>query len=308
MPRLLAVLGHTNSEDGTLSSTARLRCVAAAVYLQKTETAFLLTTGAYGDNFNRSPIPHGALLLQEITKQAGPMPGVAILGHTPTAFTEEDIYHARRAYSDHACDAVTFVTSQFHGARVTEIAKLVFRDCRVEIVLAQDGPEITDADRKDEIVRIARFRRSWVDLPLYSNGAAFPDHIYDNAMDQHKHSDSVSLAIVTGALVFSGYPHTKINYAEAGIDAAAFLAICGLVGLGLLALYLRFAAFAFIARLVLRGLELGWSQPGFSYNHDRFYCSRWPYLRFFRTSRVLAVITMIIVAINFVAAGIFALK
>ena len=308
MPRLLVVLGHTNNEDGMLSSAAHLRCVAAAVYLKKTEVSFLLTTGAYGDNFNRSPIPHGALLLDEIRRQAGALPEVAILGHTPTAFTEEDIYCARRYYSDHSCDAITFVTSRFHGARVTEIAKLVFRDCRVEIVLAQDGTEITAVDRKNEINRLKRFQGNWVDLPLYLKESAFPDYIYENAMDQHKHSDSVSLAIVTGALALSSYPHTKIDYTSAGWDASVFLTLGGLVGLGLLILYLRFAAFAFIARLVLRGLELGWGRSGFSYNHNRFYRSRWPSLRFFRTSRVLAVITMSIVTINFVVAGYLALK
>jgi DUF218 domain len=308
MIRLLVVLGHSNTDDAVLSSTARLRCITAATYLKQAEVNFLLTTGAFGDNFNRSPLPHGTLLLDEIRRQAESLTGIEILGHTTSAFTEEDIFQARRCYADISCTDIVFVTSKFHGPRVTEMAKLVFRDRRVDILLAEDGCDISEATRKNETKKLKRFRQRWVDLPLYHKDSAFPVAAYENAMDQHKHSDSVSLAIVTGALVFACYPHTKIDYAKSGLDASGLLFVCGLVGLFLLCLYLRFAAFAYIARQLMRGLELGWGYSGFSYNHDRFYRSRFPYLGFFRTTRVLTVLTLFIVVANFVVATILALK
>ena len=308
MTRLLVVLGHANTADGILSSTSCLRCVAAATYLGANETAFLLATGAYGTNFNCSPIPHGALLLDEIRTRVGDLTGIEILGHTTTAFTEEDIYQARRYFSDRSCDEIVFVTSEFHGPRVTEMAMLVFRDCRVDIVLARDGSEITESEKREEIKKLKTFRQCWVDLPLYSKDSVFPDQIYLNAMEQYKHSDSVSLTIVTGALVFSCYPYSKIDFSKAGLDASGLLVVCSLVGLGLFALYLRFAAFAFIARLIIRGLELGWGHSGFSYNHDRFFRSRFPYLRLFRSTRVLSVLTLLIVTMNFAIAIFLAIK
>lgn len=308
MSRILVVLGHSNTADAVLSPTARLRCIAAATYLKQNEVNFLLTTGAFGDNFNRSPIPHGRLLLDEIRRHAESLSGIEILGHTTSAFTEEDVFQARIFCADKSCNEIVFVTSEFHGPRVTEIAKLVFRDYRVEILLAEDGSDITKALRKNEIKKLERFQQRWVDLPLYHRDSAFPIEAYENAMDQHKHSDSVSLAIVSGALLFASYPHTKIDYAESGLDASGLLVVCGLVGLILLALYFRFAAFAYLARLIMRGLELGWGQPGFSYNYDRFYRSRFSYLRFFRSTRVLTVLTLIIVAANFAIAAILALN
>lgn len=302
MTRLLVILGHKNTADGMLSSTSRLRCAAAATYLQANETAFLLATGAYGTNFNYSPIPHGALLLDEIRTRAGDLTGIEMLGHTTTAFTEEDIYQARRYFADRSCDEIVFVTSEFHGPRVTEMAKLVFRDCSVEIVLARDGSEITESERREELKKLKIFRQGWVDLPLYSKDSVFPDQIYLNAMEQYKHSDSVSLAIVTGALVFVSYPYSKIDFSKAGLDALGLLIVCSLVGVGLFALYLRFAAFAFIARSVIRSLELGWGHSGFSYNHERFFRSRFPHLRFFRSTRVLSFLTLLIATMNFTIA------
>lgn len=300
MPRLLAILGHTNDGNAVLSGSARARCIAAASYFQSTPVAYLIATGAYGTNFNPAAIPHGELILREVRRIAGTTP--ISLGHTVSAYTEEDLYQIRRAYADKECDGLTIVTSRFHADRVTRMARLIFRDIVVDFVFADDGSEITADDRRAERDRMAAFEASWVDAPLYTRNAPFPTEIYQNAMEQHKHSDSLSLAIVTGALIFGGYPHTKLSYATAGPDGAVLLVICGAIALVLMMLYLRFAAFAFLARCTLRALELGWQRPGFSYNNDRFFAARWPWRRRVRTTQVLAGLAIIVAAVNFLAA------
>jgi hypothetical protein len=92
-------------------------------------------------------------------------------------------------------------------------------------------------------------------------------------MDQYKHSDSISLAVVTAALVVMSYPCTKVFSAEHPLEhrllSALVFLFCGIVGISLTLLYHRFASFAFTARQVLRGLELAWGLPGFSYNDER---------------------------------------
>ena len=232
------------------------------------------------------------------------MSGSTFVGHTPTAFTEEDIYYARKVYfdKDKKCDAITFVTSQFHMKRVTEIAKMVFRDCKVEFLESEDGADISHSDRDSEPTKLALFHERWVESPLYVGEDTFPAEVYENAMEEHKHSDTVSLALATGAFVVSAYPHTTIKYSDPSVASCLMLIACGHLGFVLFMLYLRFSKFAFMARMVMRGLELGWCRPGFSYNHDRHFDDRFPEVRNWRTATVLSGMMMFLYGANWIAA------
>lgn len=275
MKRLLVILGHTNSSDGKISETGLKRCEAAVEYARRNEVSHILCTGAFDDSFNVSAKPHGEWMLDQVKRLMKQGVGVSkfavFAGCTPTAFTEEDLFAARRVCQDLECDLITLVTSQFHAERVQEIAKLVFRDIEVEYCFAPDGADIDPTVRASENPKKMRFRENWTDGPLYRKGVEFPAALYENAMDQYKHCDTISIAVVTGALVVACYPMMQEPAGKSLNRLIAMHALCGVLSLLLAVLYYRYASFARLARRVMRHLELGWGSPGFSYNYQRFF-------------------------------------
>lgn len=268
-PTLVAVLGHKNSEGG-LSKTAQLRCNEAAAILMNREASIVITTGAFGKDFNNTPRAHGFILEGEIQINLGAEKHRAqFLGTTPTFNTVHDLYAVRRASEDHNCESIIIVTSEFHRHRVEEIAKRVMPEKRFEIRAAQDGEEITRDEKDDETRKLSEFLRDWVAVPSYHRDKEFPAAFFRELREEHKHYDTLSLTIATGALAvtFSHQAHL-FGMTEQSGGTSFFMA--SIIGFLFFKIYLRCAQFALISRRVMETLEVAWDQPGFSFNFRSF--------------------------------------
>lgn len=280
---LLVVLGHKNNP--TLSLAARLRCQKAAVIIQQRELSLIVTTGAFGGDFNNTNRAHGFLLEKELIEEnlKERSRNVRILGITTTFNTVHDLYAIRRVALDNACGAVTIVTSVFHSRRVEEIAKRVMPDLRFEIISAEDGVEVSDREKSAEESKLGSFLRDWVAVPPYRKGNDFPTAFFREIREEHKHYDTLALSIATGALVIGFLPHTQITH-PIRLDWWLYLA-ASLVSFSLFQMYLRCARFARICRLVMEHTEVAWGYPAFSFNirafRQRFQISKSRGMKFF---------------------------
>lgn len=285
---LLVLMGHENDGAGKLSPIAEDRCKHAAALVKADPQAKILPTGALGD-FNKSPTPHGVLLANYLEGLG--VPPNRILRNTNTASTVQDVLEAI-AFVKRACGlrTVTVITSEFHVERVKLLCQAL-RDKKepawktrwLTRLLApllslyrrftcKDDPEwIFDpvshsfAHKKEiseEMAKIESVRRA-----LGSNfepGKPLGS-IYDNASIEHKHYDSVSLAILTGVVVAFSFPLLMLQRLmdRPLLVVGVIGAFVVLIRIGL-DMYRRVADLAHLARKRMVEIELATECAGFS--------------------------------------------
>lgn len=258
---LVILLGGENDSAGRLRASAISRCEIALSLLQSDEAAIVLPTGDFGRHFNRSLTPHGAILADYLRSN-----GIAprrILPWTRSSGTVEDALLSRRVVSDRDPSKVTIITSDFHMERARFIFQRIFRDRTIHFSPAPSaaGRWLLASERR----KLRRLRAEWVDVP---ENSAFPEEVYENASDEQKHYDNLSLAVASGTVVvFSGVFALDLSKSRLGQPVSFLLAAVILACL--LCLYDRACKTARTARRVLRYIEVAYSAPGFSTAYSR---------------------------------------
>lgn len=122
----IILMGHTNTRDGDISAIAAARAHVAASLAQKAPERFrIIPTGAFGNHFNSTGVPHGDLLHAYLITL-----GVSPHQVWPTALGDNTMSDAEKAKeviaSMQGSRSVHVVSSDFHMSRVAYIFLRVF--------------------------------------------------------------------------------------------------------------------------------------------------------------------------------------
>ncbi|HEV2300421.1 MAG TPA: YdcF family protein [Stellaceae bacterium] len=269
---IIVVLGNESNRSG-LSEAARKRCIKAAQIAQKHTDYLLLPTGSYGA-FNSSDCAHGELLREYLVELG--VKRERVLRPTNSSSTVEDALTTRRIIVDLGQPDLVVVTSNFHLRRAAYVFRRVFPDFKLEFC-GSDDPVHAGKLHKRELDKLEAVKAEWVDVPLYGlNGLRrFPKEIYENASKEHKHYDTLSIAVISGIFVIFGFPYI-VSPRYQIMESFLFLLSSGGI-VALLILYDRMAFFARLARRVLRHIEAQ-HDGGFSLSNPRQYKSGHPHV------------------------------
>ena len=126
---LLVILGNTNDLSGILSDDAHSRVQVAHRFVQNYEhpkCLAIVATGGFGDHFNKSDVPHGRLVSEQIRSLG--IGDATLLSHIHSCGTLEDALGVLRIVreSTNKISAITVVSSAYHMARVKFLFSRVF--------------------------------------------------------------------------------------------------------------------------------------------------------------------------------------
>ncbi|MEZ4810538.1 MAG: YdcF family protein [Allomuricauda sp.] len=285
---MIAILGHTNTENG-LSEIAKSRCDRAFEIWKTDVDQEVIVTGTFGKHFNTTPKSH-FVLLKEYLLELG-IPNEKMVG-IYSSNTYEDILGIRKICIDKGVTHITIVTSDFHANRTTFLCNRLLQNIGYEIVEVEtaSGKELEKL-RKQEKKSIKVAKNEVFDFPLYNSpNDNFPKEVYENANNEHKHYDNISIVSVTGQFVIFGFGINFLNNLMVDINSIAelrssipiVLAVAGFVFL-LWKLYRRTAKTAIVARKLLRSIEISYGYYGFSTLFQKQRFSR----EFFGTMRIV---------------------
>lgn len=267
--RLILLFGHHNDEQGKLSDIARARCDTAIQLLKDSpRNVCVLPTGAFGKHFNTTDQPHSFYLSRYLI-DSGVSPELILPG-TESSNTFEDCARARHIVIDRHINEVIAVTSDYHVPRVRFILEKVFQGIRFSIQPSPTPADLKVAEEMEEKKRFKKLKNDWP--PKYIPAAEdLNKMVYEEAVGEHRHYDTVSLAVVTAMLVVGAFPFAAtasdlIPKAEKA-RASVFL-VAAAIDFFLLQIYWRAAHNAFIARRVMRNIEIALESRGFSASYD----------------------------------------
>lgn len=267
-PRKLVVLfGHTNRSSGELSATAVLRCEKALQIARAETDTLVLPTGAFGQHFNETLLPHHHYLTEYLV--ANGLPRERILPGTATSNTLEDMFAVRRVAIDSDFGHVELVSSSFHLPRIRFIAERILPDLLRTYTETPASPTELAALEELEARSFAVLKAEWENVPLYRKGRPFPAEVYSAAGNEQRHYDSLSLAVVTAIIVVAAYgaqPITRGAATLAACDDGIRQAVGVLLVAMLYVLYQRLATWARTGRRIQRFIELSFGESGFSLN------------------------------------------
>jgi uncharacterized SAM-binding protein YcdF (DUF218 family) len=261
---LIVLLGHENDENGDLSSIALERCAVALESAAADRSARILTTGAFGEHFNRSSRPHSQILRDHLVSSG--LKGEQISTAEFGSRTLEDALVTRIKAVDGGFKSIVVITSDYHLDRVQLIFGRVLPDFHVSYRTATSNASIRE--RKDERDRLRRQSREWMEFPLYGispPARVFPIEIYENAAGDQKTYDQISYAVVASEIAIAAFTLNAFSGQSTLLAAAITAGSTVLVGL-LFVLYLRLARWANAGRRLMYIIEAQWQRPGFSYN------------------------------------------
>jgi hypothetical protein len=264
--QLIVLFGHENS-DRKLSAVARTRCELAAQLLEKFPEARVLPTGAFGKHFNTTNHPHH-FYLAEYLKTKG-VKSHSILPGTDTSNTFEDCVAVRKIATEERYNEVLAVTSEYHAERVNFILERVMPDIPFTLFPAVTPSESLPGEKIKERKSFKRMKGQWPPKYVPSSNPELNKMVYEEAVSEHRHYDTISLAIVSAILVVSAFPfvasfNTILAVNKLGKAGAAVFWMAAAIDFLLLHLYLRAAHNAAIARRILRNVEMACDLAGFS--------------------------------------------
>lgn len=303
--RIIILLGHENDDAGNLTDSAKLRCDKA---IEESQSKYpILPTGAYGDNFNKSPLPHHHHLRRYLLGKK--IDENIVLSGTNSCGTGEDLMAARKICVDNCVGEVCVVTSDYHEKRVGYIMSKVFPDIKYRIAVVQDVEKLKKGkytsisknmrklfgkDLSTEDAKYKSMIRYWVDIPLYKKDykEKIVSDVYVNAEKEHKHYDSISLASVSAMIALSSYVLTKVEEIEM---SRSTIAIClAFLNVFFFFIYKRCADFAGTARNVMRNIEISYDNHGFSSNYVH---QRYDIFQFLHIKHVILILMIMMTAI-----------
>lgn len=271
---IIILLGNTNNESGLLSHISKLRCEIAVQLFNKNSDCIILPTGGFGNSFNKTNSPHYSYLKKYLTDLN--IPEDKILEGVDSKGTSQDLLMARRLLNrmiktntNTNLNKVFLVTSEYHKERVVFISNKILNNFDYIVVTEKDFPNITisneaysqiQTETKIEKKKMRLELENWVDIPFDLED--FPQAIYDNASAEHKHYDTISIALISAIIIIGSATISFDNNFK-------LLLISSLLNLVIFSMYLRAAKIARLARRVMVFLELSYERQGFSLNYQR---------------------------------------
>jgi len=279
---IIILLGNTNDDSGLLSHISRLRCKIAVQLFNKNNDCIILPTGGFGSSFNKTNSPHYSYLKKRLTDLN--IPEDKILKGIDSKGTFQDLLMARGLLNrmiktNINLNKVFLVTSEYHKERVAFISNKILNNFDYIVVTEKDFSNITisneaysqiQIETKIEKEKMRSELENWVDIPFDLED--FPQAIYDNASAEHKHYDTISIALISAIIVIGGATITFNNNFK-------LLLISSLLNFVIFSMYLRAAKIARLARRVMIFLELSYERQGFSLNYQRK-AEHWKFFRF----------------------------
>lgn len=253
---LLVLLGNENEPNGELTNVAQSRAKYALEYLKEHSDYKVIPTGAFGEKFNRSSIPHGELLARYLIKNG--IDQNRILPFTRTSNTVEDAYGVLQAINETpGIKEIHVVTSLFHMQRVKYIFGRALQGYNLEYHEVED--HTNDNNRrfdKDEESKLEELKKEWVDIANFDLKTS-PEKYYENLGYEFRHYDNFSYFALVGAFISFGYSLSNciisLQYYVSAIVVIIFWY-----------LYSRLANTAAAARRVMKAIEKLYKVPGLS--------------------------------------------
>ncbi len=255
---LLVLLGNENEPNGELTIVAQSRAKYALEYLKEHSDYKVIPTGAFGEKFNRSSIPHGELLARYLIING--IDQDRILPFTRTSNTVEDAYGVLRAINvTPGIKEIHVVTSLFHMKRVKYIFGRALQGYKLEYHEVED--HTNDNKRrldKDEEKKLEDLNKEWVDIANFDLNTS-PEKYYENLGYEFRHYDNFSYLALVGAFISFGYSLSnniiplQLQYCFSAIVVVVFWY-----------LYARLANTAAAVRRVMKAIEKLYKVPGLS--------------------------------------------
>ncbi len=257
---ILVLLGNENEQNGALSVVSKLRADGAVEFLKEHDDYKVLPTGAFGDGFNTSHIPHGELLTRYLTEHGITKDG--ILPFTRTSNTVEDAYGVLRTVKGFSeVNKVVIVSSNFHMGRVKYIFGRTMLGYNLEYLSVPDPANFDKGILEGERNKLNKLKKEWVDIAGFDLNN-FPEKSYEQIGHEFRHYDNFSYFAVGGAFVSCGYSLSHdIIYGNGCV--IQYVVTIFLVAV-LWYLYARLANTAFAAQRVMIALEKLYAVPGLS--------------------------------------------
>jgi uncharacterized membrane protein len=276
--KLIILLGNTNDQKAVLSHISKLRCEITVQLFNEHKDCEILPTGGYGRRFNSTISPHFKYLKSYLLDLK--IPESKILLGIDSKGTFQDLLMARSLIkkkndSKIIINEVFIVTSEYHKERVKFICNKIFNNFEYNVVTEKDYPNTKISNETYSMIqkeaKIEKKKKmaeinNWVDIPLDSD--SFPQIIYDNASSEHKHYDTISIALITAIIIIGSTPLSFDNNLKV-------LLISSILNVVIFLMYLRAAKFAKRARRVMVFLELSYEKQGFSVDYDRNKLEPW---------------------------------
>jgi hypothetical protein len=261
MKTLIILFGHENDQSRKLKQPALSRCATAAdeyKRLSEDSEVKILPTGSFGEHFNLTNTPHWQYLKKQLEESK--VPSRQILNGTMTSNTIDDCIAAWHVFEEKHFDKIVVVTSDYHLARVLLILRRLRGNqmARIDFKAASTPDEYDGTDMHDEASKISSLLKGWEGKRQLSLG-----NIYENADREHKHYDTMSLAVVSAMFVVNAFAIAFVP--GKGLGSKILLVIILLfMNLFLLVMYVRMAEMARTARKVLFRIEFEKAPLGFS--------------------------------------------
>ena len=155
------ILGHCNDTDGQLSASSENRISLAISFVEKRKPSdppvFLVATGGFGDNFNKSSTPHHVWVEKELRRRGHS--SLVQSGNTlKSAHTLEDAILIKKYCQRHNVESFIVVTNAFHLARCQMVLDAIFSPLSVKAVVAANPVEINHSDFEHESNAIQRLK------------------------------------------------------------------------------------------------------------------------------------------------------
>lgn len=267
---MIAILGHTNDKDGKLSTVAESRCNKAIEIWEKDKSHKIYATGTFGKNFNTTEKYHYSYIQKYLMQKNIPSQNI---GHgVISSNTYEDILGLRNIYIDNNENLLIIVTSDFHYYRTNFICERLLYDINFSIIKTKTENSLLEKLRVKEKKSFKISKNEIFLFPKYSEiNNKIPEYIYNNASNEHKHYDNLSIATITGQFVTFGF---GINHLS-GLTNYKIIVHSIILSLFLFLfwkLYNRTAETALTARKLMRSIEISYKKYGFSslYNKRNF--------------------------------------
>lgn len=269
--RLILLFGHHNDEQGKLSDIARARCDTAIQLLKDSpRNVCVLPTGAFGKHFNTTDQPHSFYLSRYLI-DSGVSPELILPG-TESSNTFEDCARARHIVIDRHVNEVVAVTSDYHVPRVRFILEKVFQGIRFSIQPSPTPADFKIAEEMEEKKRFKKLKNDWPPKYIPAADNCLNKMVYEEAIGEHRHYDTVSLAVVSAMLVVGASPFAGANFSDlipkVGLARASVFLVAAVIDFFLLHIYWRAAHNASVARHIMRNIEIALDCRGFSASYD----------------------------------------
>ena len=147
------ILGHSNDDDGRLSAASESRIAYAISILERAksenQSAYLLSTGGFGDNFNTSNFAHHVWVEAELKKR-GYSSHVRSGERLGGAHTVEDAILIREYCARNDVRSFAIVTNEYHLTRSQLVFDAIFDPVSVTVLAADDPIEVQQQDFEHE--------------------------------------------------------------------------------------------------------------------------------------------------------------